>query len=830
MFLPRHTLISLGLMALSIDVAPAKSPSKPDFNRDIRPILSENCFLCHGQDPEHRGADLRLDIREEAIADRDIGPAIVPGDPDASAIIKHITSKDPDMLMPPPKAHMQPLKEEQIQLLRSWIKNGAPYDPHWSFVPPTKQALPTADPNPVDAFVRARLKEEGIKPNPAASDETQLRRLYLDLTGLPPSIEQIESFLADSSPDRWQKTIEELMSSPHFAERMAIPWLDAARYSDTHGFSIDDHRDMWAWRDWVIHAFMKNQPYDQFLKEQLAGDLIPDATPDQIAATGFLRNSMNTHEGGTIAEEYRVAYTLDKVDAVSTTMLGLTLKCAQCHDHKYDPISQKDYFSFYAFFNTSSEPGKGATNANTKPVMEYRSPLGDGGMAGLKKRAEELRYLRAHPSAEIVAARESWEAQQDSSKAPFNVPREKRTLDQWDKINQAFIKNNDDPIAALAAITIKTINVEIGVIEKDIKRGKTTVMVMDHNPKLRETFILDRGAYDQPKGDPLLPNTPTELPPLKVDSTPTRLDLANWIIDEKNPLTARVAVNRIWQMVFGLGIVETAGDFGNQGSWPSHPELLDWLAVDLVENDWNLRHTLNTILTSETYRQSAKATPENLSIDPRATLLSRSPRTRLTGEVIRDQALAISGLLNPKIGGPGVHPPQPDLWSEISHFGYQKPFTAQIFLPGSGESIHRRSIYTFWKRTSPPPSIALFDAPTRETCTVVRSNTNTPLQALVVMNEPQYVEAAVAFGKRMMNFDEASTDEKLQRGFRLATGRVPNSNERSLLTKALEHHLKRYEADPVATRDLTGSNDPEHAAFTMVATTLLNLDELISRP
>ena len=816
---------------ISVLISVTAWAESPDYNRDVRPILSENCFLCHGQDPKHRGGDLRLDVREDAVADRDDGAAIVPGDPKASAIIKRMTSTDPDLIMPPPKAHMKVLDPEQVKVIENWIAAGANYDPHWSFVPPTKKKLPTFDPNPVDAFVRKRLKDEGLKPSPAADDETQLRRLHLDLTGLPPTIEEVEAYLEDNNADRWEKRIRQLMDSPHFAERMAMPWLDAARYADTHGFSIDDHRDMWGWRDWVIAAFQKNQPYDQFVKEQLAGDLIPNATPDQIAATGFLRNSMNTHEGGTIAEEYRVNYTVDKADAVSTAMLGLTMKCAQCHDHKYDPISQKEFFSFYAFFNSSSEPGKGATNANTKPIMEYRSPLGDGGMAGLKARIAELQYLRAHPTAALVAARESWEGQEDATKPPFNVARDKRTLDDWKKINEAYIKSNHS-LSKEMQITMKTIDVEIGVIQKDIKRGKTTVMVMDYNPKLRKTYVLDRGAYDQPiKDEEILPGTPAILPPLKKQGDlATRLDLANWMIDKNNPLTARVAVNRLWQMVFGLGFVESAGDFGNQGSWPSHPKLLDWLAVDLMENDWNLRHTLMTILTSETYRQSAVATATSLEKDPRATLLSRSPRTRLAAEIIRDQALAISGILNKTIGGPGVHPPQPDLWSEISHFGYQRPFTAQIFLPGRGDSVRRRSIYTFWKRTSPPPNIALFDAPTRETCAVVRGNTNTPLQALVVMNDPQYVEASVAFGRRMMKEGGDTDSSRLGFGFRAATGRLPNDREGELLTSAYRRHLDYFSRDPNAVRKFIGSREPEVAAYAMIATTLLNLDELISRP
>jgi len=720
------------------------------------------------------------------------------------------------------------MKPEQIETLGKWIENGAEYEPHWSFVKPIKKPLPDGADNPVDGFVRARLAEEGLKPNPPASPEAQLRRLHLDLTGLPPTLAEIDSYLSDSSPDRWENQIRTLMDSPHFAERMAIPWLDVARYADTHGFSIDDHRDMWGWRDWVINAFIKNQPYDQFLTEQLAGDLIPDATPDQIAATGFLRNSMNTHEGGTIEEEYRVAYTIDKVDAVATSMLGLTMKCAQCHDHKYDQISHKEYFQFYAFFNASSEPGKGATNASTPPIMPYTSPLGDGGMSGVKDRISELEFLRAHPSAQIVAARESWEASGGATLPELKISAGQRSLDHWKKINEAFVKAGG-PLSKLTSDMMKTIDVEIGVLQSELKRGKTTVMVMDHKPQLRKTHILERGAYDQP-GEEVFPGTLAVLPAMESSGDPTRLDLARWVTSPENPLTSRVAVNRAWQMLFGLGFVETAGDFGNQGSWPSHPELLDWLAVDFMKNDWDMRKLLTTILTSETYRQSSSISGEALEKDPRCEMLSRSPRPRLPAEIIRDQALAVSGLLNKKLGGPGVHPPQPDLWSEISHFGYQKPFTAQIFLPGRGQSSHRRSIYTFWKRTSPPPSMILFDTPTRETCSAVRGSTNTPLQALVVMNDPQYVEAAVAFGRRMISDGGDSTEKRLEYGFRIATGRGPTSEESQLLSKSFERHLSRYTKDPASASQLVKQEDPELAAYAMVATTILNLDELLSRP
>lgn len=769
------------LPLVMLSFSPLAKASSPSFNRDIRPILSENCFLCHGQDPEHRGGDLRLDIREEALAVRDGIAAIVPGDPKNSEIMKRILSKDPDMVMPQPKAHIAAMSAEQIALLEKWIENGAGYEPHWAFVSPRKTETSAA--NPVDHFVNQRLKADKLEPALAADEATLVRRVFLDLTGLPPAPQDIDAYLADTAPDRWEKLINRLMDSPHFAERMALPWLDSARYSDTHGYSIDDHRDMWAWRDWVIHAFQKNQPYDQFVREQISGDLMPNATPDQIAATGFLRNSMNTHEGGTIAEEYRVNYTLDKVDAVSTSILGLTMKCAQCHDHKYDPISQKEFFQMYAFFNTSSEPGLGATNASTQPVMNYKSPLGDGGMNQLRVRIAELEHFKANPPPELAA-----------------------------RMNEVS----------------KSVDEEIKVLQLDLDRGHTSVMVMDHKPTLRKTHILIRGAYDQ-YGEEVGPGVLAVLPPLENQANATRLDLARWITRPDHPLTARVAVNRMWQMVFGRGIVETAGDFGNQGSWPTHPELLDWLAVDFTENNWDMRHLLRRILTSETYRRSAASSPEHLERDPRNETLARSPRTRLPAEVIRDQALAVSGLLNPAIGGPGGHPPQPDLWREISHFGYAgKPFTAQIFIPGQGTNTLRRSLYTFWKRTSPPPVLTLFDAPTRETCSVVRSATNTPLQALVVMNEPQFVAAGVALGNRMIHEGGPTANSRLTYGFRLTTGRDPTAPEMVVLEKALTRHLGRYAKSEASAKALAGT--PEQAAYAILGSTLINLDEFINRP
>jgi hypothetical protein len=830
-------LLALGGLFLAPGAAAA-----PAFNRDIRPILSENCFPCHGQDEKHRGGKLRLDLREDALAERDGGPAIVPGKPAASALLKRVRSPDPELVMPPPDSHRARLTPDQINRLETWIAQGAAYQPHWAFVAPEKSPLP-GDPagHPVDAFIRAKLTSAQLPAAPPADDPTLVRRVFLDLTGLPPSPADIASYLAEPPANRWERLVDRLLASPHCAERLALPWLDASRYADTNGFSIDDHRDAWAWRDWVINAFAQNQRYDQFLTDQIAGDLIPGGTPDERAATGFLRNGMSTHEGGIIPEEYRVAGVIDKVDAVASTTLGLTLKCAQCHDHKFDPITQKEYYRFFAFFNTSSEPGLGETNANTPPLMDYTPPLAQGGMAGLRARIAELEYLQLHPTAPVVAARSAWEAKQTPAPSSAAALAEalalappQRQAAHWRALNEGFMASGD-PLAGRMRSVLASLAVEIEVLRRDVARGKTTVMVMDHHPELRKTQVLIRGLYDQP-GEEVSAGVPAILPPLVAGPNPTRLDLARWITDARHPLTARVEVNRLWQMIFGRGLVETAGDFGSQGTWPTHPELLDWLAVDFTEHHWDVRHVLRTLLTSETYRQSAAATPQALAKDPRNELLSRSPRTRLGAEILRDAALAAAGLLDPAVGGPSVHPPQPELWREISHFGHPTVFTAQHFYPGRQASHHRRSLYTFWKRTSPPPTLGLFDAPTRETCAQQRGQTNTPLQALVLLNDPQFVEAGLALGRRMLASGSETPSEHIAFGFRLIAGRAPTPAEQQVLSAALARHLARYAQDPAAARSLlemptaSDAQAARLAAYGMLGCTLLNLDEAITRP
>lgn len=788
LFRPLLLTIAAAVSVASLGFTPALAGSKagPDFRSEVKPLLSDKCYHCHGPDSATREAGLRLDTHEGALAMLKSGNrAVVPGDVSASALVDRIRSTDPDHLMPPPDAHLE-LTPKQIETLTQWVASGASWSEHWAFIPPKAAQLPaTASPHdsPIDQFIEQRLHAAGFTLSPIADRPALIRRLSLDLRGLPPTPEEVAAFVSDDSEDAWEKLIDRYLTSVHTAERLTMDWLDAARYADTNGYSIDDHRDMWAWRDWVIAAFDQNLPYDEFLKLQLAGDLIPDARPEQVMATGFLRNSMNTHEGGTIPEEYRVAYVADKVDTVATVFMGLTMKCAQCHDHKYDPIAMRDYYRFYAFFNTSDEPGQGPTSGgNAKPFIEVESPFVS--KEQLQERARQRReWLRKAHSEET-----------------------------------------------------KSFEKEVGYFDEIAKAGTTSVMVMNLKP--RETFMLERGEYNKP-GERVTAGTPESLPPLETEGEATRLDLAEWLARPDHPLTARVAVNRYWQFLFGTGLVKTAEDFGSQGELPSHPELLDWLAVRFVESGWDVKSLLKDILLSRTYQQQPSVSPELLEADPQNRLLGRSPRHRLPAEIVRDNALAIAGLLVPDVGGPGVYPYQPDgLWKEVSHYG-PHAFTAMAYWQGTGSDHYRRSMYTFWKRTSPPPSLMAFDAPTRETCTISRQNTNTPLQALVLMNDPQFVEASRALATRMLTeVKSTEPEDRLTYGFQLAAARRPTTDELTILKRTLTRNHQRFTADPTAARALLSigelpqidSNEIEQAAYTMAASILLNLDETISEP
>lgn len=762
-------------MALDCPVA----SSSLSFNRDVRPILSDQCLQCHGPDSRARKAGLRLDVPEEAFKARPDGPAIVPGEPSASALITRIHSSDPDEQMPPPDSGKE-LSDEERAILTRWIEAGAQYERHWSFIPPRQPDLPAtteasgAGQNGIDAFILDRLKIEGLEPMPEASKETLIRRASLDLTGLPPAPEEIDAFLADSSEHAYESLLDRLLASPRYGEHMASSWLDAARYSDTNGYNNDTPRYNWRYRDWVIEAFNRNLPYDAFLTEQLAGDLLPNATLDQQIATGFNRNHNVTSEGGIIDEEYRLEYVADRVDTTSTVFMAMTLSCARCHDHKFDPISHAEYYSFFSFFNQVPETGYHKEHVgNPNPVL------------------------------------------------PAPTRKQQERLEEYDQ--------------AIARATTDAEREEIAKEKEAFEKELPTAMIMRDMERPRDTFVLMRGAYDEP-GEMVSPGVPKLFSPLPPEAPHNRLGLARWLTSGDHPLTARVAVNRLWYQVFGRGIVTTLEDFGSQGAWPSHPDLLDWLATRFVSNGWDQKAMLKTMLQSATYRQHSAATPEALEKDPENVLLARGPRFRLPAEVIRDSALAVSGLLEQHLGGPSVKPYQPaGLWTEV--IVADDSYSGGEYVQDEGPDLYRRSVYTWWKRTCPPPGLNTFDAPDREFCTIQRARTNTPLQALVLLNDPTYVEAARSLAGDLL---KTVSDQRTRIGeaFRRVTGRYPEADEVELLQRVLRVEGERFARNPDAAQRLIGVGDsrpPEEldpaelAAWTFLCSMILNLDETITK-
>jgi hypothetical protein len=761
-----------------------------NFDRQIRPILADNCYACHGPDDKARKAKLRLDVKEKALGH---GSVIVPGKAAASELIERISSDDPDVRMPPAKTGKR-LTPDQVELLRQWIDQGAKWSTHWAFVRPERPKVPAVKSEPwvrnsIDCFILARLEREGLQPSPEADRTTLIRRLTLDLTGLPPTPAEIDAFLADKSPDAYERLVDRLLASPRYGERMALDWLDAARYADTHGYHIDSGRDMTRWREWVIAAFNCNLPFDRFTIEQLAGDLLPSPTIDQRIASGFHRNHMINFEGGAIPEEYHAAYIVDRVNTTATVWLGLTIGCAQCHDHKFDPITQKEYYQLFAFFNNVPENGLDGSKGNAVPFLKAPSP----------------------------------EQQQ-----------------KLDELTSAIQKIDHELKAAKPGTNVKSLEAQLVELRSErtaLEKRIPTTMVMQELPKPRNTFMLLRGQYDKP-GEKVAPGVPAAFPPLPKGAAGNRLGLARWLIDPVNPLTARVIVNRYWQMYFGTGLVKTAEDFGTQGEWPSHPDLLDWLATEFIRTGWDVKRMQRLIVTSATYRQSSAIRPELIARDPENRLLARASRLRLPAEFIRDQALAISGLLYGEIGGRSVSPYQPaGLWEELASRLDGKNWTAQTYVQDHGHDLYRRTMYTFWKRTSPPPSLITFDAPDRETCTVRRPRTNTPLQALVLMNDPTHVEASRKLAERVIQ-EANSVDERLALAFRLATGRRPTSQEQAVLGKVFDAQLAQYRKDSQTALKLLAVgeskrslnlNVAEAAAWTTIASVILNLDETLTR-
>ena len=962
---------------------------------------------------------------------------IVAGNIAKSELYRRITAQKTDELMPPPDSDKK-LSARQIEILRRWIEQGAAWQPLWSFIPPQRPELPEVKDakwsrNPIDRFILARLEAEHLAPSPEADKPTLVRRLYFDLLGLPPTPQQVDEFVSDKSPNAYEKLVDRLLANPHYGERMALDWLDAARYADTHGYHIDAGRDMTAWREWVIDAFNRDLPYDQFTIQQLAGDLLPHATMEQKIASGFSRNNMINFEGGAIPEEYQAAYIIDRTNTMGTVWLGLTVGCCQCHDHKFDPISQKEYYQFFAFFNHVPENGLDGRKGNAvpfikTPTIEQKRKLDEVAAAIHENEAKLLA-----PSPEIDAAQANWEkeipsqgqdvkwtvlkpssmksaggatlAEQDDQSiivsgsnpksdsytivAPTDLssvtairlealPKDdlngkgpgrsdngnivltglrlkvapaddnaKPTTVKFRAATADFSQDNfpvSDAIApkhkagwaiypevgkphsamfqlersmASESGMVLTITLDfrsqfaghqlghfrlsatdasnplganpvpqdvkkiiaiapdsrsdvqqatlrkfyrenISTAQNDIKdrlaalrkqqdeaeANERTTMVMEEMDKPRDTFILLRGQYDQ-HGEKVSPNVPKSLPPLPEGAPHDRLALAQWLVSPSHPLTARVAINRYWQAFFGTGIVKTTGDFGSQGEEPSHPALLDWLACEFMKPSdgktpqWDTKAMVRLIVTSATYRQSSVVTPELLARDPENRLLARGSRFRLPAEFIRDQALSISGLLNPQIGGHSVSPYQPPgLWEELMARSDGANWTAQVYVQDHGSDLYRRTMYTFWKRTSPPPALSTFDAPDRETCIVHRAITNTPLQALVLMNDPTYVEASRKLAERMMKEAGPGPDERIAFAFDCATARAPSAQEMAVLKKVYDAQLEVYRADrPAADKLLKVGESPrdekldasELAAWTTVASVILNFDETITR-
>jgi hypothetical protein len=988
-----------------------------DYDRDVRPILADNCFPCHGPDSQTREAGLRLDLREDAIQ----ANAVVPGNPRASALLRRVTATQSKQLMPPPSTGKK-LSDGQIETLRRWIAQGARYSPHWAFVNPVRPPLPEVRQrgwvrNAIDQFVLARLEHEGLAPSPEADRATLIRRVTLDLIGLPPTPTEVAAFLADEAPDAYERLVDRLLASPHFGERMAIEWLDAARYADTNGFNLDCARDMSGWRDWVINAFNSNLPFDQFTIEQLAGDLLPNPTLSQKIATGFNRNNMITNESGIVEEEYQAMYVADRVNTVATVWLGLTIGCARCHDHKYDPISQREYYQLYAYFNTLAETvlHLDLEQPNAAPIVKLPDPVhaaqveqaeqrvraaeavveqlkaGDHSAAAIRWRNQILpsgatvRWhvvqpkavralngtsfqmlsdysllasgecpkqddylieadiplrtitgfrLEAMPDNRLpnqgpgragdgnflltdlqVQSERSWRriaADYSQQQGDYRIESVNRpggrgwgvmpeagqthyAVVEFDKpipvadgklrVRLGFHSPSEnyllgrfrlavtaDPIPPLQsdpeswAIAIATsdpgaekphadlvryyrekIHPEVLQAKKEVERRRAeaarlhklapSVMVMEEMPHPRATHVLIRGQYNQ-KGEQVSPGVPGILPALPPQAPANRLGLAQWLVSPHNPLTARVIVNRYWQMYFGTGLVKTVEDFGTQGEPPSHPELLDWLACEF-RTRWDVKQLQRLIVTSATYRQSSRTTPELLKRDPENRLLARMTRMRLPAELLRDQALAAAGLLNRRIGGPSVRIYQPDgFWEELMDRNDGDRFSSSRFTLSSGPDLYRRSLYAFWKRTAPPPTLALFDAPDRETCTVRRPRTNTPLQALVLLNDPTYVEAARKLAERVLREGGQSTDQRLAFAFRLCLSRLPTEQEQATLGRFLANQLERFRQDPTGAISLlqVGQAQPDAAlnpidvaAWAVVARAILNLDETVTR-
>ncbi|MEX0882053.1 MAG: PSD1 and planctomycete cytochrome C domain-containing protein [Cyclobacteriaceae bacterium] len=741
--------------------SPSQLPDLVSYNFHIRPILSDNCFACHGPDANKREAGLRLDIQEEAFGALKETPdahALVPGKPNSSEVYNRLVSDDPSVKMPPPESNLK-LTEFDISLIKKWISQGAEYEPHWSLVPPGEIIIPEVENkdwvnNEIDHFILKKLDERGFLPNELADKESLLKRLSFDLTGLPPSLEMMDAFLADDSKQAYENMVDKLLQSTAYGEKMAVYWMDIARFADSHGFQDDSYRSQWPWRDWVIHAFNENMPYDQFITWQLAGDLFPDPSKEQLLATGFNRNHKITEEGGIVDEEYRVMYVTDRTNTFGKALIGITMECAACHDHKYDPISQKEYYQLYSFFNNIKE--KGIESVVGGPETYAKMPL---------------------------------------------------------------MEITDEDVASILSFINKQDTTEL------------IVSIMGELDSVRTSYILERGSYEA-HGEVVKPNTPESLLSFDPELERNRLGLAKWLFDKKNPLTARVFVNQIWQEIFGKGIVATPGDFGMQGELPSHPELLDWLALDFMENGWDIKRLVRQMVTSATYQQSAVISDEKGERDPENIFLSRAPRFRLKAEFVRDLILSSSGLLDQTIGGPSVKPYQPSgLWEGAT----SGRGILSVYKQDHGSDLYRRGLYNFIKRTVPPPAMTLFDASNRDQCEVERLITNTPLQALVMLNDPTMLEASRVLAGKLLQ-EPTTVQEKIRKAFRLIVCRYPIDREMEVLNKYHKGQLETMEREDAKQMVRVGEfplddtlNKVELASMMQVISTIYNLEETISK-
>ena len=766
-------LLVAGLLYGVIDLAKAKKEKENliSYNRDIRPILSDKCFSCHGPDVSKIKAGLRLDLPASAFAELEKNKghfAIVPGNPEKSELIKRISSNDPGIMMPMPESHLARLTTDEIKLFAKWIEQGAKYEKHWAFVAPIKEALPEVDnskwvKNEIDPFILEKMEAKGFDPNETASREALIKRAYADITGLAPTYEELNQWRNNSSDNWYAQLLDKLLQKPAYGEKMALLWMDLARYADSYGFQDDNIRSQWPWRDWVINAFNTNMHYDQFLTQQIAGDLLPTASKSSILATAFFRNHKYTEEGGVIEEEYRVSYNIDKTRTYGKAILGVTIECAQCHDHKYDPFSNKDYYQLYAFFNMSKEKG-------------YEGDV--------------------------------------SISTPAKNPKLFITKEEQSKL-LSFINHVD------------TNKLEVSVMG-DWKMGDTG--------KTRPTYILSRGSYDAPTTVEVKPTALESILPfdtLKYERN--RLGLAKWTVEKKNPLTARVFVNFIWQEIFGKGFVKTSSDYGLQGELPSHPALLDWLAVDFMEHNWDVKYLMKKILSSNTYQQSSVVSKKQLEQDPDNLYYTRSPRIRFKAEIVRDWVLGTSGILNPMIGGPSVKPYQPKgVWeSTTSGRGVLASYKQD-----HGPAIYRRGLYTFIKLTAPPPSMMIFDASNRDQCEAKRASTNTPLQALTMLNDPAVLEASRVLAENI-SVSNKSLEDKLEQAFETIVIRKPSRFERNKLMDYCAKQVAFFNGNaPLLKNTLAVGeyqhptkkyNEAEAAALMKTILILYNLEETITK-